>query len=184
MSFSFVQFQEKLDKALAHVTQEVGLLRTGRASVQMLDSVRVEAYGTMLKLNEVANVSAPDANMLTVKPWDPGLLAAIEKGIASSGLNLQPVVDKDMIRIVVPALTEERRLEMVKLLGQKVEQGRVMLRTIRTDIKKEVENQEGEDGISEDDIKLDLAEMEKVFKASMDQLDTIEKDKSAELMKV
>ncbi len=184
MSYNFSDLKTKLQKALDHAAREIATLRTGRASVQILDPVSVEAYGSMMKVSEVASVSAPDASLLVVKPWDKSLLEAIEKGIATSGINLHPVVDGDMIRISIPALTEERRKEMVKLLSQKIEQARVMMRTIRTDIKREIESQEGSDNISEDDVKNDLDTLEKELKVYMDKLDEMMSSKETELMKV
>lgn len=184
MSYSFSNLTEKLTKAEEHIRQEVALLRTGRAAVQILDPVKVEAYGTMMAVNELANVSAPDPNMLVVSPWDKSLLENIAKGISISGLNLNPVVDGDIIRITIPPLTEERRREMVKLLHQKIEQGKVMIRTIRAEIKQEIEDQKGEGGVSEDDIKLDLEQLEKKIKEAIDALDVIAAEKEKELMTV
>lgn len=184
MAYDFLEFELKIDKAMQHVRQDIATLRTGKAAPQLLDSVVVEAYGTKLKVSETANVSAPDPTMLVVSPWDKSLLSAIEKSINIAGLNLNPVVDGDIIRIVIPPLTEERRKEMVKLLHQKIENGRVMIRTIRTDTKKEIEELKGEAGVSEDDIKADLELLEKKCKESMDQLDQLSQQKAADLMKV
>lgn len=178
------ELSAKLDKTIQHFQSELALLRTGKATVQMLDPVRVEAYGQQLQLNEVARVAAPDPTQLIVTPYDPSILSDIEKGIASSGLNLQPVVNTELIRISVPPLTQERRQEMVKLLNQKAEQARVMLRTIRTDTKKTIENQVGNDGISEDDIKAQLVEMEEVIQKYLDTIETVSKDKEEELLTV
>lgn len=182
MSHDFNEFTTRLDKAIDHIKSDIASLRTGRASVQLLDSVRVEAYSTSMKINEVANISTPDSSLLVVTPWDKSLIEAVQKGIAAAGLNLNPVVDGDLIRISIPPLTEERRKEMVKSLGQKVEQGKVMLRNIRNDEKKEVENLEGSEGMSEDDIKFLLEEMEKIFHQKLDLLEKISQDKEKELM--
>lgn len=184
MSFDFSQFHTKADKAIDHVSTDIGTLRTGKASVQLLDAVQVEAYGTYMKVNELANVSAPDPNLLVVAPWDKSLLGPIEKGIAGAGINLNPVVDGDLIRIMVPSLTEERRKEMVKLLYQKIESGRVLLRSIRTDIKKEIEDQKSQGGVSEDDISHQLEQLEKLTKDYMDKLEKIAEKKEQELMTV
>ncbi len=119
MSFDFTDYKQRAEKTLEFASAEFASLRTGRASVQALDPVTVEAYGTRMKLQEVANVTAPDPTLLVVKPWDKSLLSAVEKAISSAGLNLQPIVDSDLIRISVPPLTEDKRKEMVKLLHQK-----------------------------------------------------------------
>lgn len=184
MSYDSSQFKQKLDKSLDHIKTDISTLRTGRASTQLLDPVKVEAYGSVMRVQELANVSAPDASMVVVAPWDKSLLEAIEKGIASAGLNLHPVVDGDIIRISIPPLTEERRKEMVKSLGQKLEQGKVMLRNIRNDAKKDIEGMEGSEGMSEDDVKNLLEDMEEVFKTKLEELEKIGSDKEKELMTV
>lgn len=184
MAYNFTNFTNSLIKSIDHIANDLKTLRTGKATPQLLDPVMVEAYGASMKINEVANVSAPDATLLVVTPWDKSILENIEKAIASAQLNLNPVVDGDLIRIAVPPLTEERRKEMVKVLHQKIEEGKKMLRTIRQDAKKEIENLEGEGGVSEDDVKADLEELEKLFKKHLDQLDELATKKEADLMKV
>jgi ribosome recycling factor len=184
MSFDFSEFSEQTQKVIDHFIQEVGTLRTGRANVQLLDPVQVEAYGARMKINEVASVSAPESNLLVVSPWDKSLLGAIEKGINEANLNLNPVVDGQIVRIVIPALTQERRQEMVKLLHQKLEGTRAMLRSVRTDAKRDVEKQKGEPGISEDMIEADLAQLEEKFKAIEEQIESISKRKETELMSI
>lgn len=184
MSYSFTLVVEKLDKALEHVRRDISTLRTGRASVQMLDPVVVEAYGARMRINEVASVQAPDPSLLVISPWDKSLLSAIERGIASAELNLNPVVDGDIIRIAVAPLTEETRKEMVKTLAKKIEAGKVMLRTIRTDAKKEIESQDGANDISEDDIAQDSEELEKYIKEYNVKLDEIFAAKEKDLMTI
>lgn len=184
MLFDFTTFRLKLDKAIEHISHEVGQLRTGRASVQLLDPVIVEAYESRLKINEVATVSAPDSSLLTIVPWDKSILHAIEKAITLAGLNLNPVVDGNIIRISIPPLTQERRQEMVKILHQKIEAGRVMLRTVRTDTKKEIEQRKGNDDVSEDDVAHDEAEMDRIFKGKSEELETMAKKKETELLTV
>ncbi len=182
--YNFSDVTQKFEKTIAHLQQEIGTLRTGKASPSLLDSVLVDAYGTKMKVSELANVSAPDANMLIVSPWDKSLLETLEKAIASASLNVNPVVDGDMIRIVVPSLTEERRKEMVKILHQKIEGGKVMLRNIRTDSKKEIEDQKGDDGVSEDDIKAEIEELDKLVKEYTVKLEELAKKKETDLMTV
>ncbi len=184
MAYDFLQFQQKADKTLDHIRSDISMLRTGRASAQMLDIVNVEAYGSHMKINEVANISVPDPTLLVVSPWDKSLLGPIEKAIAISGLNLHPIVDKDFIRIPVPPLTEERRKEMVKLLHQKIENGRVMLRNVRGDVRKEIEKLKDTAGVSEDDIKADFMELDKKMKEYMDTIDLLAKDKEADLLTI
>lgn len=182
MSFDFTLLTQKLTKALEHVATDIGTLKTGRASVQMLDGVMVEAYGAYMKLVEVASISAPDPTLLVISPWDKSLLAAIEKAVATSDLNLHPVIDKDILRIAIAPLTEEKRKEMVKRLHQKIESGRVLLRNVRTEIKKEIEDQENKADVSEDDIKQDLETMEKMIKEASVKLDEMSAQKEKELL--
>ena len=177
-------YQDRFDKALDHLQRELTSLRTGRASVQLLDGVRVMAYGASMAIHEVANVSAPDAQLLVVKPWDKSLLGEIEKAIQVAQLNLNPVVDGEIIRIPVPPLTKERRQEMVKTLHQKVEEAKIMLRTIRSDVRRDIEDQEGEAGISEDDIKLELNELEEVVKDYIERADSVSANKEKELLSI
>ena len=184
MAYSFAVFQDKVLKTLQHVQDDLGTLRTGRASIQLLDAVKVEAYGSLMKLNEVANVTVPDATLIVISPWDKSLMGAIEKGIQIANLGLNPVVDGAIVRVSVPSLTEERRKEMVKLLGQKIEDGKVLLRNVRTETKQAIEDLKGTAGVSEDTIKLDLAELEKKLKEAMVKIDKMSEEKAKELMKI
>lgn len=184
MSIDPQTYTNKFSKAFEHVAQDVSHLRTGRASVQLLDGVTVEAYGTRMKLQELANISVPDTNLLVVSPWDKNLLSDIEKGIIASQINLSPVVDGEIVRIPVPALTQERRQEMVKLLQQKLESGRVMMRSIRSEAKKEIEAQKGEVGISEDDIEQDLEVLQEKTAHFIEKIDQLGKAKEQELLSI
>lgn len=184
MNHDFKPLKEKLDKAYEHLRQELTRLRTGRASVEMLDPVRVEAYGTIMKIQELAGVSAPEPTQLLVQPWDKSVLSDIERAINAAKLNLNPVVDGQLIRISVPPLTQERRQEMVKLLSSRIEEGRKMVRTIRMDEKKAIEGLEDQGGVSEDEIKGLVDEMEEIIKNVMQKIDEMAEAKQAELMKV
>lgn len=184
MSIDTNSYNQKFSKAFDHVAKELSHLRTGRASAQLLDGVLVEAYGTKMKIQELASVSVPDTNLLVVSPWDKTLLSEIEKAIISSQINLSPVVDGEIVRIPVPALTQERRQEMVKLLQQKLESGRVMMRTIRSEVKKDIEAQEGTPGISEDDIENDLESLQEKTKEYIDKIDELGKAKEEELLSI
>ncbi len=180
--YNFSTYKQKLDKVIDHIQQEVAGLRTGQAKVSMLDPVKVNAYGSLMAVNELAGVSAPDPNMIIVEPWDPNLLEDIERAIHKADLNLNPVVDKNIIRITVPALTEERRREMVKQLEQKIESAKIMMRNIRSDIKNEIEELEGEPGVSEDDIHRNLQDLNKIMDEYIAKLEEINKQKQAELL--
>lgn len=184
MIYNFDSLKEKLTKSVNHVRTDLASLRTGKATPQLLDTVMVQAYGGMMKVVELASVTAPDPTLLVITPWDKNVLESVEKAIASAGLNLNPVVDGDIIRIAVPPLTEERRKEMVKTLHQKIEAGKVMLRNIRVEAKKEIEKLKGSEGVSEDDVQQDLTELEDVIKEFLEKLDQVAEKKESDLMSV
>jgi len=182
--FNFSAFKQKLEKVLDHTKLELGTLRTGKATPSLLDSVRVQVYGTTMAVNELANINAPDNNMLIVDPWDKGIIGEIEKAINKAELNLNPVVDRDIIRIIIPPLTEEIRKDLVKKVHQKAESSKVMMRTTRGDVKNEIEDLEGQSGVSEDDIRRDLEELDKIMDEYEKKLEEIVKSKEAELMQI
>ena len=182
MSYSFSDFDQKVQKAIDHTRKEIGMLRTGRASADILDSVMVEAYGQHMKLIEVASISVPYANLIKIAPWDKSMVGPIEKGIAAADLQLNGVVDGDIVRIAIAPLTEDKRKEMVKELHKRVEGGKALLREVRAKAKQEIEAMEGENGISEDDISADLDELEKKQKTATEQLDAMAAAKEKDLM--
>ncbi len=172
----------RLETTLEVVKKDLGSVRTGRAKPSLVEDVRVEAYGTVMTIKELATISAPDTSLILIAPWDKGLVSAIATGIQKAGLNIQPIVDSDTVKIAIPSLTQERREELVKLVHQKIEGGRVMVRGVRTEIKEEIEAQEGEAGISEDSIKMWLSSMQKQIDEYMLKLDELAKEKEKELM--
>jgi len=184
MSIHKASYLNKFDKALEYAAASFASLRTGRASAQLLDGVMVEAYGSKMAIHEVASVSAPDTQLLVVKPWDKSLLGAIEKAIQLAQLNLNPIVDGDIIRLVVPPLTKERRQEMVKSLHQKEEEVKVNLRNIRSDLRRDIDKQEGMANISEDDIKAEVAELDETVKEYTADLEKMVKQKEQELLSI
>lgn len=181
MPYNFLEFDQEIAKTFAHVKKDLASIRTGKASVQMLDSVMVEAYGSHLRLVEVAQVSAPEPTLLVISPYDKSQMESVEKAIRSAGLNLQPVVSGDIIRIAVAPLTGERRQEMVKLLNQKIEDARVMVRSVRLKIKKMIESQKDSEGVSEDDIESDLEALDQKVKDALVDLDEMKDLKEKEL---
>lgn len=183
---SIAQFQtkDKLEKALSYFQQQIASLRTGRANAQLLDGVRVLAYGTQMAINELASVTAPDPQLIIVKPWDKTLLAEIEKAIQSAQLNLNPIVDADLIRIVVPPLTQERRQQLIKVLYQKAEEAKVMIRNIRSEVRREIDKQSGSAGVSEDDIKAAEAELDDLAKEYVAKVEELAAGKEQELSSI
>lgn len=173
---------QRLETAIAAIKKDLTSVRTGRAKPSLVEDVKVEAYGSIMTVKELATIAAPDPSLITISPWDRSLVAAIATGIQKAELNLQPLVDAQVIKIAIPALTEERRREMVKQVHVKLESGRVMLRTIRTETKEEIEKLEGQAGVSEDDIKNWLLSMQKDMDDYMGKVDELGKEKEKELM--
>jgi ribosome recycling factor len=174
--------QSRLDQAIEVVKKDLATVRTGRAKPSIVEDVKAEAYGTYMTLRELATISAPDPTLITVSPWDKSLVSAVSAAINKAGLNLNAVVDGDVIKIAIPALTQERRAELVKIVHQKIESGKVMIRQIRTEIKEAIEAQEGESGVSEDSVKAWLASMQKSVDATIATLETVGDDKEKELL--
>ena len=182
--FDVTQFSRDADKVLEVVGGDMATVKTGRAKPSLVENVSVEAYGTRMKLMELATISAPDTTMIMINPWDKGNLAAIERGIASAGLNINPVVESDHIRIAIPPLTQERRQEMVKLVKQKLESGKQMVRDVRLKYKKMIDDQKGKPGVSEDNISADLETLQKKMDEYVAKLEKVVQEKETELMQM
>jgi len=178
------KLDERLEKTIEVVKQDLSSVRTGRAKSSMVEEVKVDAYGAMMEMRELATITTPDSTLIVITPWDKSLVGAISKGIQKAELNIQPIVDGETVKISIPSLTEERRVELVKVVNQKIESGRVMIRQVRAEIKSEIESQEGESGVSEDDVKNWLKRMQEAVDKAMDILDKIGKVKEVELMKI
>jgi ribosome recycling factor len=170
-----------MDKAVEAVKREFSTVRTGKASTSLLDLVRVEAYGSEMPLNQVASVSAPEPKLLTVQPWDKSLVKAIEKAIQSSDLGLNPANDGTVIRIPLPALNEERRRELVKVIHKFAEEGRVAIRHARTEAIAKIKKTEH---VSEDEKKHAEKDIQKLHDEHMKLVDDVVKAKEVEIMEV
>ena len=164
--------------------RELGTMRTGRASVAMLDTIRVDYYGTATPLNQVGNLSVPDPTLITLQPWDPSLLPAIERAIRTSDLDLNPQNDGKIIRIPIPSLTEERRRNLVKVAHKQAEEGRVAIRNVRRDANEHLKKLLKEHDVSEDDEKQALAEVQKLSVHHIAEINAALKKKEAEIMEV
>src|SRR5512145_2223154 len=169
--------KQKMHASVETVRRELSVMRTGRASVTMLDGVRVDYYGTPTPLSQVGNLSTPDPTMITVQPWDPSVLPAIERAIRSAGLDLNPQNDGKVIRIPVPPLTEERRKNLVKLAHKHAEEGRVAIRNVRRDVNDHLKKLLKDHEISEDDEKHALADAQKATDAHIEEINAIMKKK-------
>jgi ribosome recycling factor len=181
---SFSQLKARMDKAVEAFRKELASQRTGRANVHMLDSVHVEAYGSMMPLSQVANVSAPEPQMITIQPWDNSLTAAIEKAVRSADLGFNPQNDGKLIRVPVPALTEERRKEMVKHLHKVLEEHRTTIRNIRREGNEEIKKAMKDKKISEDEERGSLEQMQKITDEEIKKMEELFKAKEKEMMQV
>ncbi|HEY1085150.1 MAG TPA: ribosome recycling factor [Candidatus Saccharimonadales bacterium] len=174
-----------MDGALEHFTEELKKVRTGRAHPDMLSSVTVDAYGQKMPLNQVANVTAPEPQQLLVTPFDPGNIAAISASIRDNqSLGLNPSDDGRVVRVPIPPLTEERRREMVKQLGEKIEECRIALRNVRQDALKDAKRKKDAKELSEDDVKAVEKEFDKLMGEYQAKIDEQFKAKEQEVMTV
>jgi len=178
----FAEVKKRMDTQIDHVRRELGGVRTGRASVNILDSVHVEAYGSQMPLNQVASLSIPEPTLIVAQPFDPSLMAAIEKAIRSSNLGLNPTSDGKAIRVPIPALTEERRKELSKLVHKYAEEGRNGVRQVRRDANDRLKKLLKDHKISEDDERRGLEEVQKITDQHVALIDDIQKKKDAELL--
>jgi len=179
-----VEAKAKMRHTVDTVQRELATMRTGRASVAMLDMIRVDYYGTPTPLNQVGNLAVPDPTLITLQPWDPALLPAIEKAIRASDLDLNPQNDGKIIRIPVPQLTEERRRNLVKVAHKHAEEGRVAVRNVRRDTNEQIKKLMKEHEVSEDDEKHALAEVQKLTDQHIEEINAALKKKEGEIMEV
>lgn len=178
-------YKDKMQNALDYFSEELKKVRTGRAHANMLDGIEIEAYGVKMPLNQVANVTAPEAQMLLVTPFDPSNITAIEASIrANEALGFNPSDDGRVVRIPVPPLTEERRKQMVRLASEKVEDVRISMRNIRQDALKEAKNLKENKELSEDDMKLIEKEIDKLMSEMQAKIDVIFDSKKKEILTV
>ena len=178
----FVEVKKRMDGAIEHARREVSGVRTGRASVNILDQVHVEAYGATVPLNQVATMSVPEPTVISVQPFDPSLLGAIERAIQGANLGLNPANDGKVVRIPVPPLTEERRKELSKLVHKYAEEGRNAVRQVRRDANDKLKKLLKDSQISEDDERRSLDEVQKITDQHIQIIDDLQKKKDAELL--
>ena len=174
--------EAKMTKSVEVLGRELAILRTGRASPSLLEHIRVDYYGTPTPLNQLAGISAPEARMLIIQPWDRGVLPAIEKAIVKSDLGLNPSSDGNAIRLVIPQLTEERRKELVRVVRKKVEERRIAVRNIRREALEKLRAMEREKEISQDEEKRALNQLQALTDRFIEKVDRIGKDKETEVL--
>ena len=176
------EVRKRMDAQLDHVRREFGGVRTGRASVSILDTVHVDAYGSHMPLNQVASLSIPEPTLIVAQPFDPTLMATIEKAIRSANLGLNPTNDGKVVRIPLPALTEERRRELSKLVHKYAEEGRNGVRQVRREANDRLKKLLKDHKISEDDERRGLEEVQKITDQHIATIDELQKKKDGELL--
>lgn len=181
---TYVQLKTRMEKAVEDFRKELAATRTGRASVHMLDAIRIPYYGSDMPLNQVAQVHAPEAQLITVQPFDPSTLPVVEKTIRSADLGLNPMNDGKLIRIPVPPLTEERRKELVKHLHKVLEDHRTAVRNIRRDGNDAIKKTLKDKKISEDEERRALEEIQKLTDDEIKKMEEMSKAKEKEVLQV
>jgi len=180
----YVQLKTRMEKAVEDFRKAMAATRTGRASVHMLDSVSIDYYGSQMPLNQIAQVHAPEAQLITVQPFDPTSLAAIEKSIRTADLGLNPMNDGKIIRVPVPPLTEERRKDMVKHLHKVLEEHRTAIRNIRRDGNDAIKKATKDKKITEDEEKRALDEIQKLTDDEIKKMEEMSKAKEKEVLEI
>jgi len=181
---ALAQARTRMEKAVDDFRKELGSVRTGRANTALLDHVRVDYHGTPMPLNQLGTLNVPDASTIVISPWDPGAVALIDKAIRLTVLGLNPTNDGKVVRVPIPALTEDRRKDMVKHIHKVLENHRTAIRNIRRDIKEGVEKLEKEKKISEDERKRSLDELEKVTHSETKKIEDLSAGKEKEVMEI
>lgn len=175
---------EKMNQVLEVFKRDLSTFRTGRASLGILDNIKVEYYGSMVPLNQVATLGIPEPRVITIQPWEQKMISEIEKAIMKSDLGLTPINDGKMIKIVIPPLTEERRKQLVKVVRKRTEEARVAIRNIRRDIIEEIKKAEKEKKLSEDDSRRIQEEIQKITNSFIEKIDHSLELKEKEIMEV
>jgi len=174
----------RMEKAVDDFRKELATVRTGRANAAILDNVRVDFYGTPTPVNQVGTVTVPEPTMLVISPWDPSVVALVDKAIRASDLGLNPTNDGKVVRVPIPAPTEERRKELVKHIHKVLENHRTAVRNIRRDIKEAIDKLEKDKKISQDEQKRSLDELEKVSHAETKKIEDLSVMKEKEVMEI
>src|SRR6202049_3619287 len=174
----------RMEKAVDDFRKELTSVRTGRANAAILENVRVDYHGTPMPVNQLGNLTVPDASMIMISPWDPSVVPLIDKAIRTSDLGLNPTNDGKVVRVPIPSLTEERRKDFVKQLHKILENHRTALRNVRRDSKEAVEKLEKDKKISEDEKKRGLDELEKISHAETKKMEDLSATKEREILQV
>jgi ribosome recycling factor len=180
----FTDAERRMQKAIDALKQDLGALRTGRASASLLERISVDYYGTPTPINQVASISAPEARLLVIQPWDKKLLIDIEKAIQKSDLGINPNNDGQVIRLAVPPMTEERRRDLVKSLHKRLDEHKVAVRNVRRDVQDKLRDREKKKEVSEDELKRSTERLQKLTDRFIDEMDKVGKSKELEILEV
>ena len=177
-------YEEKMEKAIDVLKREFSGLRTGRASTSLLDPISVEAYGSKVPLNQVSNVSVPESRLLIVQVWDDSLVNIVENSIRNSNLGLNPMIEGSLIRIPIPELSEERRIEIVKIASKYSEDSKISIRNVRRDAMEKIKSLEKNKEISQDESFKFSDEVQNMTKILIEKIDTLFADKEKDILRV
>jgi ribosome recycling factor len=180
----FQNLKNEMEKIIAAMEKSLGRVRTGRASISLLDGIKVDYYGTQTPINQVATLSVPESRLIVITPWDVSIIGAIEKAIQKSDIGLMPANDGKVIRLPIPQLTEERRRELVKLVKKMAEEGKIKLRNARRDANDELRNLKKSNEMSEDELFAAQEEVQKLTDKYIEKVDKIAIGKEKEIMEL
>jgi ribosome recycling factor len=180
----FEDAERRMQKAVDALKQDLGAIRAGRASASLVDRIAIEYYGAPTPLNQVASISAPEARLLVIQPWDRKLLVDIEKAIQKSDLGINPTNDGQVIRLSIPPMSEERRRDLVKSLHKKLDEHKVAVRNIRRDVQDKLREREKKKEVSEDELKRSTEKLQKLTDRFIEDMDKVGKTKEVEILEV
>ena len=184
MTIEFNSYEEKMDKTLNNLKKEYLGLRTGRASASLLEPVFVEAYGGKVPINQVGNISVPESRVITVQVWDESLIQSVEKAIRNSELGLNPMIEGNNIRVPIPELSQERRIEIVKVASKYSEEAKITVRNIRRDAMDKIKDEEKQKSISKDDSFQFSEKIQKLTDKYVEKIENIFQEKEKDILKV
>jgi ribosome recycling factor len=178
------QAKDRMEKAIGAYTRELASIRAGRANASLLDRISVEYYGALTPVNQMAGISVPEARLLVIQPYDKTTLGEIEKAIMKSDIGITPTNDGSVIRLAIPALTEERRKDLVKQVKREAEDAKVAIRNVRRDANEDFKKLEKSGDITEDDLRRNGEEIQKMTDTHIEKIDSIAKEKENEIMEI
>ena len=179
-----IDFENKMSGTISHLEKELNSLRTSRANPSMLDNILVDAYGSKTSINQLGNISVQDSSTITIQVWDSSLIKSIENAITESKLGINPQTDGQLIRLPIPKLSEERRIEIVKIASEFAENSKISIRNIRRDFIETSKNEKKDSNLSEDDLKRNINEIQKFTDNSVNKIDKILEAKKIDILKV